>query len=105
MASNTRAVEPCKLVDALGDFVERLAPVQARCDSLTQAWESVLPETMRKHCRIDSVNGGCLKIAVDGASYMYELQLCKAELLAELQRLCPQASLRRIAVAVARGGR
>ena len=105
MASNTRAVEPCKLVDALGDFVERLAPVQARCDSLTQAWESVLPETMRSHCRIDSVTGGSLKVAVDGASYMYELQLCKAELLAELQRLCPRASLRRITVAVARGAR
>ena len=105
MTGNTRAVEPCKLIDAIGDFVERLAPMHARCDSVTEAWESVLPPTMRRHCHIESVTGGCIKIAVDGASYMYELQLCKAELLAELQRLCPKTSLRRIAVAVARGGR
>lgn len=105
MNGNSRMVEPCRLADAIGDFVERLAPMPARCDSVTQAWESVLPAAMRTHCRIESVTGGCVKVAADGASYMYELQLCKAELLAELQRLCPGASLRRMTVAVARGGR
>jgi hypothetical protein len=105
MNGSSRAVEPCKLADAIGDFVERLAPMPERCDSVTQAWENVLPAALRKHCRIESVTGGCVKVAVDGASYMYELQLCKAELLTELQRLCPGASLRRLTVAMARGGR
>ncbi|MDI6448905.1 DUF721 domain-containing protein [Anaerobaca lacustris] len=105
MSGRTKAVEPCRLGDAIGDFVQRLAPVHARCDSLLEAWQNVLPEPLRRHCRIDGVSGGCLKVAVDAASYMYELQLCKAELLAELQRLCPGAALRRITIAMAPGGR
>jgi len=57
---------------------------------------------MRRHCRVVSVTGGSVRVAVDAASYMYELQLCKAELLAELQRLCPGAAVRRIVVAMVR---
>ncbi len=102
MNANPQAVEACKLGDAVGDFVERLAPLHACCRSVTQAWETVLPETMRRHCRVESVTGGSVRVAVDAASYMYELQLCKAELLAELQRLCPGAAVRRIVVAMAR---
>jgi len=33
---------------------------------------------------------------------MFELQLCKAVLLRELQRLCPSAKIRRIDVVMAR---
>ena len=43
MNPNSRALEPCRLGDAVGDFVERLAPLHARCGSLTEAWETVLP--------------------------------------------------------------
>ncbi len=105
MNGSRQAAEPCKLADAIGNFVERLAPMPERFDSVRQAWDNVLPPAMRRHCRIESVTGGCVKVAVDGASYMYELQLCKSELLAELQRLCPRASLRRMTVGVARGAR
>lgn len=101
MNPNSRALEPCRLGDAVGDFLERLAPVHVRCDSLAEAWETLLPAPMRKHCRIESVVGGAVRIVVDAASYMYELQLCKAELLTELQRLCPGAAVRRIVVAMA----
>jgi len=100
--ANPHAVEPCKLGDVVDGFVERLAPLHARCGSVTQAWDAVLPPTMRKHCRIESITGGSVRVAVDAASYMYELQLCNAELLAELQRLCPGAAVRRIVVAMAR---
>jgi hypothetical protein len=103
--ASPRAAAPCKLGDAVGDFVERLGPLYARCGSLTKAWEALLPPMMREHCRIESVTGGSVRVTVDAASYMYELQLCKAELLAELQRLCPGASVRRIVVAMARGTR
>jgi len=99
--ANPRAVEPCKLGDVVGDFVERLAPLHASCGSVTQAWEMLLPAAMRKHCRIESITGGSVRVAVDSASYRYELQLCRGELLAELQRLCPGAGLRRIVVAMA----
>lgn len=79
-----------------------LTPLHERCSSVGQAWEQVLPPGLRAHCRIGGFKGGCLRIVVDGASYMYELQLCKAELLKELQRLCPGTGLRRVQIGMAR---
>ena len=98
MAGRDRTVEPSRMADLVGGFVERLAPVQARCDSVSEALEGLLPPAMRDHWRLAGVSSGCVKLVVDGASYMYELQLCKAELLQELQRLCPSARLGRIQV-------
>jgi hypothetical protein len=79
-------------------YVEALERIPARCDSVTEALEGLLPPAMRGHCRLGEISGGSIKIVVDSASYMYELQLCKAELLGELQRLCPGVPLRRIHV-------
>ena len=84
-------------------LLARLAPVHERCDSLRQAWDYVLPANLKAHCRIGQIKGGCLRIDVDTASYMYELQLCRDELLKELQRLCPGTGLRRVQVAMAQG--
>ena len=100
MAGRDRKADPTLMAETLGAFVERLAPVQRRCDSVHAALEGLLPPTMRGHCRLGGVSGGNVKLVVDSASYMYELQLCKSELLMELQRLCPGAGLRRIQVAM-----
>ena len=84
-------------------LLARLTPVHERCDSLSQAWECVLPRNLQAHCRIGGIKAGCLRIDVDTASYMYELQLCKDELLKELRRLCPRAGLHRLQIAMAQG--
>jgi len=97
-----RASDACKIGDLMSAFVGRLSPASRQYDSVTQAWEGLLPEGLRAHCRIAGVSNGCLKIAADGSSYMFELQLCKAVLLRELQRLCPAARVRRIEVGMAR---
>jgi len=97
-----RRSEACRVADLLGGFVERLSPVCDRYDSVAQALAGLLPETLRAHCRIAGVSNGCLKVAADGSSYMFELQLCKAVLLRELQRVCPAAKVRRIEVGMAR---
>jgi len=97
-----RKSEPCMMGELVSDFVERLTPVQKQAHSVIEAWENLLPEGLRTHCRIAGVSNGCLKIEVDGSSYMYELQLCKATLLRELQRLCATARIRRIDVGMMR---
>jgi Dna[CI] antecedent, DciA len=98
MAGRDRRADPCKVADLVGGFVQRLAPVHARCDSVGAALEGLLPPNMRDHCRFEGVSSGNVKIVVDGASYMYELQLCKSDLVMELQRLCPSARVSRIQV-------
>ncbi len=94
--------ELCRMGDLASGFVAGLAPVCERCDSVGQAWEQVLPPGLRTHCRLEGFKRGCLRIGVDTASYMYELQLCKAELLEELQRLCPGTGLHRVHIGMAR---
>jgi len=94
--------EACRMGDLVSRFVERLTPVCSQYDSLAHAWANLLPEGLRAHCRIAGVSSGCLKVAADGSSYMFELQLCKAVLLRELQRMCPSARVRRIEVGLGR---
>jgi len=88
--------------DITSAFVERLRPVHSQYDSISEAWENLLPGGLQRHCRIGAINNGCLKVMADGSSYMYELQLCKAVLLRELQHLCPAARVRRIEVGMTR---
>ncbi len=101
MRGRDRTVEPSKIGDMIGTFVERLEPVHTRFDSVAEALESLLPPNIRDHCRLGGVSGGAVTLIASGASYMYELQLCKAELLLELQRLCPTARLHRIQISMA----
>jgi hypothetical protein len=100
--SRSTSREPCRMGDIASGVVAGLAPMYERCTSVGEAWEQVLPAGLRAHCRIGGLSGGCLRIVVDAASYMYELQLCQTELLRELQRLCPGTGLRRIQVGLAR---
>lgn len=88
--------------ELVAGFVDRLSPVHSQYDSVTQAWETLLPGALRAHCRIGGIGNGSLKVLADGSSYLFELQLCKAVLLRELQRLCPSAKIRRIDVAMMR---
>jgi hypothetical protein len=97
-----RTSEACRIGELVTGFVDRLGPVHGRYDSVAQAWENLLPGALRAHCRVGGLTNGCLKILADGSSYLYELQLCRAPLLEELQRLCPSAKIRRIDVAMMR---
>ena len=92
----------CRLGDLLPQCVGALGPVHDRFESVADAWDGLLPEHVRSHCRLGSFSNGCLKVVADGSSYIYELQLCKAVLLTELQRVCPGARVQRIEVAMAR---
>lgn len=98
MIGRKGVAEPCRIGEVVAGFVAGLGPVPARCDSVREALERLLPPPLRERCRLGEISGGCIKLVVDSASYMYELQLCKAELLEELRRVCPGAGLRRIHV-------
>jgi len=97
-----RTSEACRMGDLVSTFVERLTPMPGRYDSVATAVEELLPGNLQTHCRIGSLQNGTLKLVTDGSSYMFELQLCKAVFLRELQRLCPGAKIRRIEVGMLR---
>ncbi len=84
---------------AIGSLVcdileKRLLPRQKQFGPIVEMWQQLLPEELRQHCRLDSVQGGRLKVKVDSPIYLHELQMCRDELLEQLQDSCPRARLR-----------
>jgi hypothetical protein len=74
----------------------RISPQQARFGPIARLWNQLLPDELHRHCKIDGISGGRLKVLVDSPAYLYELQLCSSELLGELQRQCPRAQIKKI---------
>ncbi len=89
-----RTIRVGKVVQKLMD--NQLSPQQEASDVIDKLWRQLLPVELVRHSRIAEISGGRLKIQVDSASYMYELQLCSSGLLSELQRRCPQARVKEI---------
>jgi len=77
-------------------MVEQIAPMQSRFGGLAQAWGETVPGEVGRHCEIVEVAGGQVKVRVDCPAFMYEMQLCRMELVEELQRRCPEARIKRI---------
>lgn len=92
--------EASRIGDLASNVVQRLAPVSRRTGALEEAWADLVPPNLREHCRLVSFRNGCLKVVASGSSYLYELQLCKAVLLEELQAQCPGVRIRRIDVSM-----
>jgi hypothetical protein len=97
-----RTSEACRVGDLVSTFVQTLTPRPGRYDSVVAAVENLLPPHLQAHCRIGGFHNGSLKLLTDASSYLFELQLCRAVLLRELQHLCPGARVRRIEVGMFR---
>lgn len=82
-------------------LAEQISPQQAKFSQVDEVWRDLLPAELQQHCEIIGISGGQLEIQVDSPSYVYELQLCRSELLTELQRQCPRVRLTRIKFTVA----
>jgi len=86
-----------RLGDVTKELMEnRISPQQARFGSIPEIWNQLLPDELRRHCKIGGISGGQLKVLVDLPVYKYELQLCSSELLSELQQQCPRAHIKKI---------
>jgi predicted nucleic acid-binding Zn ribbon protein len=89
----------------LGDVLarlmeERIAPEQARFESVAEQWAELLPLELHRHSKVAGISGGQLNVLADAPAYMYELQLRSAQLIEHLQQRCPHARIRTIKVAL-----
>ena len=90
----------------LGQIVQQvldgqISPRQAIFSKVAETWRQMLPAELGMRCEITDISGGQLVVKVDSPPYMYELQLCSSELLAELRQQCPRARLTKIKFVVA----
>jgi hypothetical protein len=88
-------------VSPLGDLVKdlmerRICPRQDAFTAVADVMSDLLPVEFRRHCRVDEIRGGQVKMVADSPSYLHELRLCSSELLKELQRRCPGTRIRSI---------
>jgi len=85
------------LGEMLDEIMEKqISPGQGVYDIILQAWERLLPEQLRQHCRIVDVTDGRIKVLVENPSYLHEFRLCSDLLLEELQKICPKARIKKI---------
>ena len=64
-------------------------------------WEQLLPPKLLEHCRLESLRGGVLRVAVDSSERLYELDRClRGGLEQELIRAMPVTAVRRIQLRV-----
>jgi len=99
--TTSRADTLVRLGDVVREVIQnQISPQQVRFSSVIELWEQIVPAELACHCKLFDLKAGTLKVMVDLPSYMYELELCRPELLSELQRECPRARIRKIELAV-----
>jgi len=84
------------LADAANEVLQSRVLPQKGGLGIIQLWTQLLPNELHHHCEIVEISNGRIKVVVDSAAHMYELKLCSAELLMELQRQCPQAHIKKL---------
>jgi len=90
-----------RLGDAVSQLMEgQISPVHKKFGPVSEMWSQLLPDELVRHCKPAGVSGGQLKVIVDSPAYLYELRLCGAELLKELQRHCPAARIKEIKLVI-----
>ncbi len=63
---------------------------------IVAAWEEQVPPELSRHCRLESLRRGVLRVAVDSSEHLYELdRLLREGLEATLQR-AHRGGLRRV---------
>jgi len=85
----------------LGELVTELmehsvTPGYQRFALLQKAWAELVPAAIAEHARLVDYSGGLLTVSVDSPAYMYELKLCRAELLQALREHCGRSKPKRI---------
>jgi len=88
-----------RLGEVLGELMEkRISPRQAKFEAVDDVIAGALPAELRRHCRVEDISAGQLKVSVDSPSYAHELRLCSPAIVDEFQRCCPAARIRKIKV-------
>lgn len=90
-----------RLGQIVTDYLEKnVGPKQSVYAQLSQVWDTLLPDELASHCRLDELKGSVLSVSVDGPAYMHELRLCSAEILSQLRKECPRARIKNIKTAL-----
>ena len=89
-------------VKPLGNLVDHILgrlvlPRQSDLEMLRRAWQELLPKELQLHSCLESLKRGQLRVLVDNAASLYELNLMADEgLLDQIRQVCPKVKVSRI---------
>ena len=90
-----------KLGDVLNKFVDEGVSVRyKRFSKVSEVWDEMLPDELARHCKLDGIDGGVLRVVVDKPSYRYELETCKHEILKRMNQEQPGIKIKEIKAAI-----
>ena len=81
--------------ELVNNFVRKVvAPRQKKLQQLAAAWQDLLPAELTEHSCLETLSRGRLRVLVDSASHLAELDLLfKEGMLEALRQRCPSVSL------------
>ena len=89
--------KPSNIASAIKTYLTRqVLPLERTNIAIIEAWENILPKEIAAHSKLTGVSAGALKVTVDSPIYMHQLNLCKDELLYQLQQECPRVQIKKI---------
>jgi hypothetical protein len=71
--------------DVLGGYLRRNVEPQKRRSPVIEAWKKVVPPGLDEFCRIESFKNGILKVAVSDATYRFQMEMLKNELIESIE--------------------
>lgn len=94
-AGGVRATAAVPLAQPVGRFFRRYVVTRRRqLATLGAAWQALLPAELVEHSCLEGFSRGQLKVLVDSASHLAELDaLLREGLVEELRQQCPRVSL------------
>ncbi len=88
---------PERLGDTLAELMtSSLQPKHEMFEAVAKFWDEVVPAEVKEHCRITSISNGRIRVAVDSPTYLYQIRLSSAGLLATLRDQGPSARFKKI---------
>ena len=85
-----------RLGESLEGYLKERGRQLEKNSVVVEEWERLLPENLRAHCRLISLEWGVLEAEADAGVYMHELKAMTNELVEELKRRCPRAGVKQI---------
>ena len=94
----TKSPRAIRLGKNVAAFMKHVVePRQKKLTAVAQAWNALLPVELAEHTCVEELNRGRLKVLVDSAPHLHELNmLLRDDLLEQLRQACPSVHLWRV---------
>ncbi len=71
--------------EIMANYVRQNVKPAKKGSPVVDAWNSVVPAAMNEFCRVESFQGGILKVSVSEPTYRFQMEMLKKELIESIE--------------------